>query len=102
VKPVDEPVRFVEFVAQAGHPAAGDQRSVTLDTSGAILRGFHLLRDFVDVRVQRLQEFSRLGRVGVIDHVGIIAPTATTRAAGWIQQIGRQAFGPVARATTPQ
>ena len=87
MKPVDEPVRFIEFVPQTRHPAACDQRGVALNTSGADLRGLDLLRDLVDVRVQRLQEFSGLGRVGVIDHVGIIAPTATVRATGPIEQI---------------
>jgi hypothetical protein len=90
VKSVDQPVRFVEFVPQGCHPTAGDQRCVTLDPSRADFRGFHLLRDFVDVRVQRLQKFSRLGCVGVIDHVGIIAPTTTLRALGSTQQTAQQ------------
>jgi hypothetical protein len=55
VKPVDQSVRFVEFVTQAGHPPPGNQSSVTLNTSRANFGGFHLLGDFVDVGVQRLQ-----------------------------------------------
>ena len=51
VKPVDQSVRFVEFVTQARHPAPGNQGSVTLHTSCAAFGGFHLFGDFVDVGV---------------------------------------------------
>jgi len=66
---------FVEFVAQTGDPAPGDQCSVTLHTPRTAFSGFHLLGDFVDVSVQRLQQFPGLCCVGIIDHAGIIAPT---------------------------
>lgn len=52
MQPVDQPVCFVEFVTQGGHSAPGNERRVTLHTSGANLGGFHLLGDFVDVSVQ--------------------------------------------------
>jgi hypothetical protein len=55
VKPVDQSVRFVEFMTQAGHPAPSDGSGVTLHTSRADFGRFHLFGDFVDVRVQRLQ-----------------------------------------------
>jgi hypothetical protein len=48
-------VRFVEFVTKAGYPPPGNQSSVALHTPRAVFGGFHLLRDFVDVSVQRLQ-----------------------------------------------
>jgi hypothetical protein len=80
-------MRFVEFVTQAGHPAPGDQRSVTLHTPRTAFSGFHLLGDFIDVGVQRLQKLPRLCCVGVIDHVGIIAPTSAWRAPWRIQQM---------------
>jgi hypothetical protein len=82
MNPVDKSVCLIEFVTQAGHPAAGNQSSVTLDTSGAAFGGFDLFRDFVDVRVQRLQQLFRLCCVGVIDHVGIIAPNPIAARAG--------------------
>jgi hypothetical protein len=75
-------VRFVEIVTEAGHAAAGHYSGVTLRTPSPVLGGFHLLGDFIDVGVQRLQQFLRLRDVGVIDHVGIIASTAPHRAAG--------------------
>ena len=80
MEPVDQSVRFVEFVTQGGHPAPGDQRSVTLHTTRAAFSGLHLLGDFIDVGLQRLQQCPRLRCVGVIDHVGIIAPTWAWRA----------------------
>jgi hypothetical protein len=55
VQSVDQSVRFVEFMTQACHAAPGNQGSVTLHTPGTAFGGFHLLRDFVDVGVQRLQ-----------------------------------------------
>ena len=55
MNPVDKSVCLIEFVTQAGHPATGNQSSVTLDTSGAAFGGFDLFGDFVDVRMQRLQ-----------------------------------------------
>jgi hypothetical protein len=55
MKPVDQAVRFVQFVPQAGHPAPGDHGGVTLHTSRAVLGRFDLLGDFVDVRLQRVQ-----------------------------------------------
>jgi hypothetical protein len=90
VQPVDQTVRFVEFVPQACYAASGNQRCVTLDASRAAFRGLHLSRDLVDVRMQRLQKFFRLGCVGVIDHVGIIPPTTTPRAPGSSQQTAQQ------------
>jgi hypothetical protein len=77
MQPVDESVRFVEFVTKAGHPAPGNHSSVTLHSPRAAFSRFHLFRDFVDVGVQRLQQLPRLRRVGFIDHVGIIASTPT-------------------------
>src|SRR5262245_39501098 len=79
-------MRFVEFVTQAGHPPSGDQRSVTLHTTRTAFSGLHLLGDFIDVGLQRLQQFPRLRCVGVIDHVGIIAPTWALRALWRIEQ----------------
>jgi len=76
VKAVDQAVRFVELVTQAGHSAPGNRSGVTLHTSGAIFGRFHLFGNFVDMRVQRLKQFSRLRCVGVIDHVGIIASSS--------------------------
>ncbi len=55
MQPIDQSVRFIEFVAQAGHPPSSDQRSMTLNTARPTFGGFHLLGDFIDVRVQRLQ-----------------------------------------------
>jgi hypothetical protein len=52
VSPVDQSVRFVEFVTQVGHPAPGNQSGVTLDTPRTALGRFHLFRDFVNVGVQ--------------------------------------------------
>jgi hypothetical protein len=69
-------VCFVEFVTQAGNPPPSNQSGMPLRTPRAAFGGFDLLRDFVDVGVQRLQQFLRLRDVGVIDHVGIIASTA--------------------------
>ena len=86
MEPVDQSMRFVEFVTQAGHPAPGNQRSVTLHTPRTAFSGLHLLGDFIDVGVQRLQQFPRLRCVGVIDHVGIIAPTWAWRAPWRIEQ----------------
>lgn len=77
---VDQPVRFVELVTKARHAASGDHGGVTLHTPGPAFGRFDLLGNFVDVNVQRLQQFSRLRRIGVIDHVGIIASTAAQRA----------------------
>jgi hypothetical protein len=79
-------MRFVELVAQAGDPAPGDLSSVTLHPPGARFGRFHLLRDLVDVSVQRLQQFPCLSHVGIIGHVGIIAPTITKRAAKSAEQ----------------
>jgi hypothetical protein len=69
-------MRFVEFVTQAGYPAPGDQRGVTLHTPRTDFGGLHLLGDFLDMGVQRLQQLPRLSCISVIDHVGIIAPTS--------------------------
>jgi hypothetical protein len=80
VQPVDESVRLVELVTQAGHPAPGNHGSVTVHPPRADFGRFHLLGDFVDVHVQRLKQLPRLRGVGVIDHVGIIAPTTAARA----------------------
>jgi hypothetical protein len=80
VQPVDESVRLVELVAQAGHPAPGNHGSVTVHPPRADFGRLHLLGDFVDVHVQRLEQLPRLRGVGVIDHVGIIAPTTAARA----------------------
>ncbi|MFG1932577.1 hypothetical protein ACGFK1_18330 [Mycobacterium sp. NPDC048908] len=52
MNPVDQSVRFVELVAQAGHPATGDNGGVTLNAPGAVLRGLNLFGNFVHVRVQ--------------------------------------------------
>ncbi|WP_156752369.1 hypothetical protein [Mycobacterium sp. ACS1612] len=49
---VDQSVRFVEFVTQAGGPAPGDRSGVTLDPSAAAFRGLNFSGDFVDVGVQ--------------------------------------------------
>ena len=85
---VDEPVRFVEFVTKAGHPAPGNHSSVTLHSPRAAFSRFHPFRDFVHVGVQRLQQLPRLRRVRFIDHVGIIAPTAAQRAPSSDRQTG--------------
>ena len=77
MQPVDESVRFVEFVTKAGQPAPGNYSSVTLYSPRAAFSRFHHFRDFVDVGLQRLQQLPRLRRVGFIDHVGIIASTST-------------------------
>src|SRR6185312_8641321 len=45
VKPVDQAVRFVELMTQAGHPAPGNHGSVTLHPTRAGLGRFDLLRD---------------------------------------------------------
>jgi hypothetical protein len=82
VKPVDQAVRFVELVAQAGHSAPGNRSCVTVHTSRAAFGRFHLFGDFVDVRVQRMKQLPRLRCVGVIDHVGIIASTTGHARAG--------------------
>jgi hypothetical protein len=82
VKPVDQAVCFVELVTQAGHSAAGIHGCVTLHTSRAVFGRFHLFGDFVDMRVQRLKQLSRLRCVGVIDHAGIIASTTGHARAG--------------------
>jgi hypothetical protein len=76
VKPVDQPVRFVEFLTQVGHSALGNHSGVTLHTSRAVFGRFHIFGDFVDMRVQRLKQLPRLRCVGIIDHVGIIASTS--------------------------
>ena len=82
MKPVDQAVRLAKFMPQAGHPAPGHHSRMTLHTPRAAFGRFHLLGYFVDVGVQRLQQLPRLRRIGVIDHVGIIAPSAATRASG--------------------
>jgi hypothetical protein len=82
VQPVDESVRFVELVTKAGRPAPGNHSGVTLHSPRAALGGFHLLGDFVDVSVQRLQQLPSLRRVGVIDHVEIIASSPAMRSPG--------------------
>jgi hypothetical protein len=86
VQPVDESVGLVELVTQAGHPAPGNHSSVTLHPPRAAFGRFHLPGDFVDVGLQRLEQLPRLRGVGVIDHVGIIASTAATRAPRTDQQ----------------
>jgi hypothetical protein len=86
VQPVDESVRLVELVTQAGHPAPGNHGSVTLHPPRADFGRFHLLGDFLDVHVQRLEQLPRLRGVGVIDHVGIFASTTAARAPGTAQQ----------------
>jgi hypothetical protein len=80
VQSVDQSMSFVEFVTEIGHPAPGNYSGVTLHSPRAAFGGFHLFGDFVNVGVQRLQQLPRLRRVGVIDHVRIIAPTQTRRA----------------------
>jgi len=55
MKPVDQAVRFVELMTQAGHPTPSNRGGVTLHTSRADFRRFHLSGDFVDDRVQRQQ-----------------------------------------------
>jgi hypothetical protein len=82
VQPVDESVRFVELVTKAGHPAPGNHSGVALHSPRAALGRFHFFGDFVDMGVQRLQQLPRLRRVGVIDHVGIIASSPTKRSPG--------------------
>jgi hypothetical protein len=82
VQPVDQSMSFIEFVTETGHPAPGNYSGVTLHSPRAAFGRFHLLGDFVNVSVQRLQKLPRLRRVGVIDHVRIIAPTPTKRAPG--------------------
>ena len=52
MQPVNQPVRFVEFVTQAGDPAPGNQRRVALHPPRAALGRFHLLRDFIDMGMQ--------------------------------------------------
>ena len=88
MQPVDESVRFKKFVTKAGHPAPGNHSSVTLHSPRAAFSRFHLFRDFVDVGMERLQQLPRLRRVGFIDHVGIIAPTAAQRAPSPDRQTG--------------
>jgi phosphate-selective porin len=88
MQPVDESVRFVEFVTKAGHPAPGNHSSVTLYSPRAAFSRFHPFRDFVHVGVQRLQQLGRLRRVRFIDHVGIIASTPTMRAPSSDRQTG--------------
>jgi hypothetical protein len=83
---IDESMRFVELAAQPGDPAPGDDSSATLHPLCAAFRRFHLLRDVVDVSVQRVQQFSRLRGVGVVAHSGIIALTAAMRATTAAQQ----------------
>jgi hypothetical protein len=82
VQPVDQSMSFIEFVTETGHPAPGNHSRVTLHSPRAAFGRFHLFGDFVNVGVQRLQQLPRLRRVGVIDHVRIIAPTPTKRAPG--------------------
>ena len=82
MQPVDQSMSFVEFVTEIGHPAPGNYSGVTLHSPRAAFGRFHFLGDFVNVSVQRLQKLPRLRRVGVIDHVRIIAPTPTNRAPG--------------------
>jgi hypothetical protein len=82
VQSVDQSMSFVESVTETGHPAPGNYSGVTLHSPRAAFGRFHLLGDFVNVGVQRLQQLPRLRRVGVIDHVQIIAPTPTKRAPG--------------------
>ena len=79
---VDQSMSFVEFVTETGHPPPGNYSRVTLHSPRAAFGRFHLFGDFVNVGVQRLQQLPRLRRVGVIDHVRIIAPTTTKRALG--------------------
>jgi hypothetical protein len=74
-------------VTQAGRSAPGNQRSVTLYTPRTAFSGLHLPGDFIDVGVQRLQKLPRLSCVGVIDHIGIIAPTSALRAPWRIQHM---------------
>ena len=79
-------MRFIEFVTQAGHPTPGDQSGMTLHTPCATLGGLHLFRDFVDMGVQRLQQLPCLRGIGIIGHVGIIAPSGVKRAPCEIEQ----------------
>jgi hypothetical protein len=102
VKPVDQAVRFVELMTKAGHPTPSNRSGVTLHTSRADFGRFHLFGDFVDVRVQRLQKFPCLRCVGVIDHVGIIAPTTVTRAPGSTSANPTRYHPSLARATIAQ
>jgi len=69
-------------VTKAGHSSPGNHGGVALHSPRAALGRFHLFGDFVDVGVQRLQQFPRLRCVGVIDHVGIIAPSPPKRSPG--------------------
>ena len=52
MQPVDEPVRFVELMAKAGHPTAGNHSGVALHSPRAAFGRFHLFGDFVDIGVQ--------------------------------------------------
>ncbi|WP_160112668.1 hypothetical protein [Mycobacterium sp. 3519A] len=52
MKSVDQSVHFIELSTQAGGPAPGDRRGVTLDPSAAVFCGLDLPRDLVDVGVQ--------------------------------------------------
>jgi len=82
MQPVDQSMSFVELVTETGHPAPGNYSGVTLHSPRAAFGRFHLFGDFVNVGMQRLQQLPRLRRVGVIDHVRIIAPTPIKRAPG--------------------
>jgi hypothetical protein len=81
-------VRFVELVTQARYSTPGHHGGVPLDAPGSNLGRFHLGGDFVDVGVQRVQQLSRLRRVGVIDHVRII-PSAPAKRAPRPRKAGR-------------
>ena len=97
MQPVDESVRFVELVTEAGYPAPGHHGSVTLDAPRASFGRFHFLGDFVDLGVQRLQQLPCLRGVGVVNHVGIIAPTAAKCAPRTDQQPLRSTWTIAAR-----
>src|SRR5262249_9370275 len=80
VYPVDQSMRFVEFPPQRHDPAACEGGGAAVHTQYSALGNLELLRDLVDLRMQRSPQLSRLRRIGVIHHLVIFTPTTRMRA----------------------
>src|SRR5215213_2361520 len=68
VQSIDEPMRFVELPPQVNGLSSGGGRSTALHRMDPVLGGFQLVRDVLDLLVQRLQQLFGLCGVGIIGH----------------------------------
>ena len=65
---VDQSMGFIQFSAQARRLTSHQALTASVCAEGLLLGGLQLVGDLVDVRVQGLQQFARLSRIGVLLH----------------------------------